>query len=98
MKHLAKFNIGERVYHIRHGYHAIVVDVDPYFRASKRHNPQALKSAFAHRNPWYRLLVEGRCLETYVEEPRLIRDEYQNALEHPQQAGDEGYSVQTTHH
>lgn len=69
----AKFNIGEQVLHKHHGYRAVVVDIDPIFQASGKPNPQALKRAFAQRNPWYRLAVEGRNIQTYVEECWLVR-------------------------
>jgi heat shock protein HspQ len=74
MKDTAKFNLGEHVIHINQGYSAVIVDVDPYFQASGRYNPQALKREFATRNPWYRLLVDNTSQLTYVEECLLKRD------------------------
>jgi len=70
----AKFNLGEVVLHKQQGYRALVVDIDPFFQASGRYNPQATKRAFAHQHPWYRLLVDDTSQMTYVEEPLLVRD------------------------
>lgn len=83
MDKIAKFNVGELVTHIRQKYHAIVVDIDPVFQASGRYNPQASKRDFAHQNPWYRLLVDGSSLITYVEESLLERNPNQNTIDHP---------------
>jgi heat shock protein HspQ len=83
MKEIAKFNVGERVIHIKQGYRAVIVDIDPFFQASGRYNPQALKREFATRNPWYRLLVDGSSQMTYVEECLLKRDPSQFAIENP---------------
>jgi heat shock protein HspQ len=83
MKDTAKFNIGERVIHINHGYRAVIVDVDPLFQASGRFNPQAYKREFATRNPWYRLLVDRSSQMTYVEECLLKRDPSQFTIDNP---------------
>lgn len=79
----AKFNIGDQVIHSIQGYRAIVVDVDPLFQASGRYNPQACKREFAHRNPWYRLLVDHSSQETYVEEPLLTLDTCLQPIDNP---------------
>lgn len=84
MKDSAKFNVGERVIHIQHGYRAVIIDVDPLFQASGRVNPQAQKRAFATRNPWYRLLVDNSNQMTYVEECHLKRDPSPLAIHNPQ--------------
>lgn len=83
MKDCAKFNVGERVIHIQHGYRAVIIDVDPLFQASGRYNPQAFKREFATRNPWYRLLVDNSSQMTYVEECLLKKDPSQLAIENP---------------
>ncbi len=74
MDQLAKFNIGDVVLHKKQGYRAVIIDIDPLFQASGRYNPQAEKRAFAHQNPWYRLLVDETNQMTYVEEPLLLAD------------------------
>lgn len=74
MQRVAKFNVGQRVIHSSLGYRAVIIDVDPVFQASGRHNPQASKREFATRNPWYRLLVDGSSQMTYVEECLLKKD------------------------
>lgn len=84
MNRTAKFNIGDYVIHTRQGYRGIVIDVDPLFQASGRYNPQALKRAFAQRNPWYRLLVDGSNQMTYVEEKVLQLDLNTQAIDNPQ--------------
>ena len=83
MHKTAKFNIGDLVVHTRHGYRAVVVDIDPLFQASGRYNPQACKREFAHRNPWYRLLVDDSSQITYVEESVLQLDQNQQAIDNP---------------
>lgn len=71
MSNKAKFNIGSIVSHKVHGYKALIIDVDPFFKASGRCNPQVYTRAFAMRNPWYRLAVENSSVITYVEESHL---------------------------
>lgn len=83
MTKTAKFNLGDVVIHAKQGYRAIVVDVDPLFQASGRYNPQACKRAFAVQNPWYRLLVDKTCQETYVEECHLLKDCSREVIENP---------------
>jgi heat shock protein HspQ len=70
----AKFNIGDIVFHKKQGYRAVIVDIDPIFQASGQYNPRACQSAFAHQNPWYRLLVDESSQMAYVEEPLLLFD------------------------
>ena len=74
MKHCAKFNIGDIVLHKQQKYRAVIIDIDPLFQASGRYNPQAKARPFAHKNPWYRLLVDNSNQMTYVEEPFLEHD------------------------
>ena len=83
MKDKAKFNLGERVIHIYQGYRAVIIDVDPFFQASGRYNPQAFKREFATRNPWYRLLVDNSSQMTYVEECLLNEDPNPSAIHNP---------------
>lgn len=71
---IAKFNIGERVRHLQHGYLAVIIDIDPLFQASGRYNPQAIKRSFATKNPWYRLLVDGGAQIAYAEECKLVAE------------------------
>ena len=80
----SKFNIGDIVTHQRQGYRAVIIDIDPIFRASGLFNPQATKRPFAHQNPWYRLLVDETNQETYVEEPLLTLDPNQMLINNPQ--------------
>lgn len=80
---VAKFNIGDCVIHQQLGYRAVVVDIDPYFQASGRYNPQAQKRAFACRNPWYRLLVDDSSQVTYVEEYLLTWDVDCSGIDNP---------------
>ena len=83
MNKIAKFNVGERVIHIAMSYRAVIIDVDPFFQASGRPNPQACKREFAMRNPWYRLLVDGSSQMTYVEECLLKPDPSELAIDNP---------------
>lgn len=83
MDRIAKFNIGDLVIHKNMRYRAIVVDVDPIFQASGHYNPQAVKHAFATRNPWYRLLIDESSQMTYVEECMLIADPNKRPINNP---------------
>lgn len=83
MSKFAKFNIGDLVVHKRHGYRAVVIDVDPLFQASGRYNPQACKRDFSKRNPWYRLLVDDSSQMTYVEECLLVLDLNRQSIDNP---------------
>lgn len=83
MNKTAKFNVGEQVIHTQQGYRAVIIDVDPLFQASGRYNPQAIKRAFATRNPWYRLLVDESSLITYVEECLLRKAPNSSAINNP---------------
>lgn len=83
MDKVAKFNIGDLVFHKRIRYRAIVVDIDPIFQASGKYNPQAPQHEFATRNPWYRLLVDDSSQMTYVEECMLIPDSSQEPINNP---------------
>ncbi len=74
MSQLAKFNIGDVVLHKQQGYRAVIVDIDPLFQASGQYNPRATTRDFAHKNPWYRLLVDKSSQMTYVEESLLLAD------------------------
>ena len=38
MKEIAKFNVGERVIHLKLGYRAVIIDVDPFFLPMSRLN------------------------------------------------------------
>ncbi|MFA5959600.1 MAG: heat shock protein HspQ [Tatlockia sp.] len=83
MQKAAKFNIGERVIHTQFGYRAVIIDADPLFQASGRYNPQAIKRPFATKNPWYRLLVDGKSQMTYVEECLLRPDPSSLLIDNP---------------
>jgi heat shock protein HspQ len=83
MNKTAKFNVGEQVIHKKQGYRAVIIDVDPLFQASGRYNPQAIKRAFATRNPWYRLLVDKSSLITYVEECLLSKAPNHSTINNP---------------
>lgn len=82
-KIMAKFNLGDRVRHVQHGYLAVVVDIDPIFQASGRYNPRTVTQAFATKNPWYRLLVDETNQMTYVEEDKLLADKRDITIENP---------------
>lgn len=87
MNKIAKFNIGDFVIHIKQGYHAVIVDADPIFRASGRFNPQSLTREFSTKTTWYRLLVDDSNLVTYVEEAALRTDEQHQHINNPHVAG-----------
>lgn len=83
MTKIAKFNIGDCVRHQQQGYRAVIADIDPFFQASGRYNPQSPKREFSSRYPWYRLLVDNSSQIAYVEECHLIADAMTDTINHP---------------
>lgn len=83
---IAKFNIGDCVRHKQQGYRAVIADIDAFFQASGRYNPQSPKREFSSRHPWYRLLVDNSSQIAYVEECNLIADSVNDSINHPQLA------------
>lgn len=83
MTKIAKFNIGDCVRHKQQGYRAVIADIDAFFQASGRYNPQSPKREFSSRHPWYRLLVDNSSRIAYVEECDLVVDAM-DTINHPQ--------------
>lgn len=78
-----RFNIGQLVRHKVHGYQAVIVDVDGLFQPSGHANPHTLNHKFAKSGPWYRLLVHGSKLVTYVDETQLELITCKQSIAHP---------------
>lgn len=100
MRQQAKYDIGEVVAHLKHGYRALIVDIDPIFQPSgyKKHRQQADNLSKEASMPWYRLLVDDSSHITYVEESLLKPMKGDAMVENPNvkhylQTNTEGYSL-----
>jgi len=81
----ARFNIGEIVCHQKHGYHAVIIDVDPNFQPTGYKKQKLPKNHPSNSSEWawYRLLVDGSSHTTYVEENMLDKVNKTTCIENP---------------
>lgn len=79
-----KFAIGQIVRHQKFGYRGVVYDVDPEFSLSEEWYEQVARSRPPKDAPWYRVLVHGRPMETYVAERHLESDPEPEPVDHPE--------------
>jgi heat shock protein HspQ len=79
----AKFGLGDVITHRKHGYRGVVVDVDPEFEGREEWQEDVVIAASPKDHPWYRVLVDGSDVETYVVEDHLQADELGEPVEHP---------------
>jgi heat shock protein HspQ len=79
----SRFNIGQVVTHVSHGYSAIIVDIDSLFQPSGLLNPHTIKQQFTKPGPWYRLLVNDSELVTYVDESDIQLENTTLQVTHP---------------
>ena len=68
----ARFAPGQLVTHRLFGYRGVVFDVDPVFQGSDEWYEHNARSKPPRNQPWYRVLVDGQPLETYVEQRILV--------------------------
>ena len=79
----ARFAPGQLVTHRLFGYRGAVFDVDPVFQGSDEWYEQNARSRPSRDQPWYRVLVDGQPVETYVAERNLEPDEESRPIQHP---------------
>lgn len=79
----AKFALGQVVSHRLFGYRGAVYDVDPTFQGTDEWYERNARSRPPKDEPWYRVLVDGRAIDTYVAERNLEPDEQGLPVRHP---------------
>lgn len=79
----AAFSIGQLVHHKLFDYRGLIYDVDPLFQLSDQWYEQVAKSRPPKDQPWYRVLVDGQMIETYVAERNLEPDLGTEPIDHP---------------
>ncbi len=73
---------GQLVQHVRYGYRAVVVAVDPYCRADEGWY-QSNQTQPKRNQPWYHLLVHDTDATTYSAQSSLAPDPYDDPIAHP---------------
>ena len=79
----ACFTVGTVIRHRLFGYRGVIHDVDPEFQGTDAWYERMAKSRPPRDAPWYRVLVHGRDIETYVAERNLEMDDSGARVEHP---------------
>ena len=79
----AKFAIGQVVSHRLFGYRGAVYDVDPTFQGTDDWYERNARSRPPRNEPWYRVLVDGKAVDTYVAERNLELDGQGLPIRHP---------------
>ena len=77
-----KFQTGDIVTHIKHGYRGAIVHSDPSFQGDENwylSNP----TQPSNEQPWYFVLVDGNQQVTYVAQENLKYDNSANLVVHP---------------
>ena len=67
----AQFAIGEVVKHRLFGYRGVIYDADAVFMGSDEWYETVAKTRPPKDEPWYRVLVDNKLMETYVAERNL---------------------------
>lgn len=75
------FRSGQRVGHVRYGYHGIIVDVDDECKATDDWYYGNQTQPSRHQ-PWYHVLVHGSDQVTYVAENNLVKDTSEEKMTH----------------
>ncbi|HDP89024.1 MAG TPA: heat shock protein HspQ [Thioalkalivibrio sp.] len=79
----AGFFPGQLVRHRRFGYRGVVYDVDPVFDKSDAWYEAMADTRPPKDRPWYRVLVDGQPVTTYVAERNLEPDDSSTPIRHP---------------
>ncbi|MBA2408975.1 MAG: heat shock protein HspQ [Gammaproteobacteria bacterium] len=79
----AAFSIGQVVHHTMFEYRGVIYDVDAMFAGSEEWYEQVARSRPPRNKPWYRVLVDGQNMQTYVAEPHLEAEPDANPVDHP---------------
>ena len=83
IEYRARFAPGQLVTHRLFGYRGVIYDVDPEFQGSEEWYDRNAQSRPPREEPWYRVLVDSRLLETYVAEQNLELDDDPRPILHP---------------
>jgi len=79
----ARFHVGQVIHHRLFGYRGVIYDVDPEFQGTEAWYEQVARSRPPKDRPWYRVLVHGREMETYVAERNLEPAREAEPVDHP---------------
>ena len=80
---IAKFQVGELIYHKLFDYRGVVVDVDANFSGSEEWYNTMARSIPPKDEPWYHVLVHQAVHSTYVAEKNLKPDGTGKPITHP---------------
>jgi heat shock protein HspQ len=83
MMHKAAFSIGQIVHHKMFEYRGVIYDVDPVFEGPEEWYEQVARSRPPKDKPWYRVLIDGQNVQTYVAERHLEADPSDDPIDHP---------------
>ena len=81
--HDVAFFPGQLIRHRLFGYRGVVYDVDAEFAESDEWYESMAKSRPPKDRPWYRVLVDGQAVTTYVAERNLEPDDSGAPIRHP---------------
>lgn len=79
----AAYFVGQLVHHKLFDYRGVIYDVDPHYGGSEDWYERVAKTRPPKEKPWYRILVHGRQIETYVAERNLEPDPASEPIDHP---------------
>ncbi len=79
----ARFHVGQVIHHKLFGYRGVIYDVDPEFQGTEAWYQQVARSRPPKDRPWYRVLVDGGDMETYVAERNLEPVSEAAPVDHP---------------
>lgn len=82
MEEEAKFFVGQIVHHRLFDYRGVIFDVDPRFLGSEEWYERVARTRPPKDRPWYRILVDGPEIETYVAERNLEPDREGGPVDH----------------
>lgn len=84
MSNLAKYQIGQIIYHRLFHYRGVIIDVDPSFQNTEEWYAIMAKSNPNKQQPWYHVLVDNTEYVTYVAEQNLEQTEDDSPINHPE--------------
>ncbi len=82
-EYVAKYHLGQIVYHQRFDYRGVVYDVDPVFAGDDDWYDEVARSRPPKDQPWYHVMVSGGSQTTYVAERNLTADDSGAPITHP---------------
>ena len=80
---IAKFSIGQRVFHKAFYYRGVIFNVDAEFSGDERWYEEVALSRPPKTDPWYHILPDGKQHTTYVAERNLAIDQSLEKIDHP---------------